>query len=1146
MAKNYQDFKKLLFNPKLSKKTAFETLKSSYSFEEQQSVLKHLPKSFLPFLGGDCLIKSKEILGNSKDVINYDFRTPFDWYCLQVQHYKIQINQFLSLREEFEKNFLLGRYNESGKILNDVNDSISYSLWALENEFLQVQFEKGLEFNFKLLNASQQLNVTDRALNFLIHFFSVKVEEDISFFNYQTSLNSSYNSVPRHYVNFFNYRLNPMNHLFDGLNDLFSVHSNYSILDRYLLMRNVLAQLSNEDNSDENRNYCKDRSRFLSQYIDDSLLLKVNLFFDDTQQSSKLIDLDKDMIIDLYTKGEYILAINESKKKLLHKPNDFSTLEIFVKSHIHAEIDLGSIAPNPCFLDDTAKLLYKYLSKDGDPNEYFVELLTQANAISNFDFSQEITSFLERNRKIDYFNNNKRAYFYSKSLNPFDYQIFKKNDQRKRFLIDTIPKSTTGEFFLMLNNPIKYDIFKEVIPDYRRLLYIAITCYVNGEIAEAKNYLEQILPKCSHAGFLFEVAVDCLFKCYVELKDLDSAIDLYVTTYLKNEMLVSRIDSSKAVEIIISQNFRSVNHNNINFPIFIYFTPTETHTKFIAYDLFMRSINASKPTELTTLLNNIGSAEILFLKSVATSKIISRKAMVFRNSLQVIKERIEICQTLSKIDRERIEDYSKEISELTKRLTVQQRIKEIDQSMIYVDENGIIGHELTEINKGFNRFRSISELLNLNKIDATGISYDALKELMKGNIDRDTYKKSIRKTDIHFEHFTELFIQIRDKFLFSNHYGLDYYLSQRIRHGTIIGQLRKQFQELNLVTSKSSDDGDYLPNRFWSDQQLELQGNVKQDFENRMAGFSRKIDELIIELKDNFIQIKTEDAKTIQTGWFDYMYIPNWHRDTLYSLFVSKIQLITDFNEFVTIIFDVLWDMTATNLNNVRNAIDEDVKVLLIHHLDELESDLMVILKDSQPGKILKNIADCRTNIQAEVDTVIRWFNKSKNDEIDFTLADAFNTSLAIVNNINSPFLISFNEQLESKTPFKGAYFTHFVDLLKIFITNISNYFKENDLNNRTATVHFILNDDKLIVDFSNHLADIGSQETLLVKIEDINKKLLSANYSAIRGEGKSGFYKANNILKNVFRDLSNELIFNVTNDTFNVKLIISVKNLLV
>lgn len=1138
------EFNKLLFNPRAIRKNLFENLKTNYTFEDQKSVIKHLPKSYLTFITRGCIVKDIKDLGNNDNSVKYDYEILLNWYCHQIMQHSSLINSFLSQRKKFENDFLLGRYSESMSALDSIASS-SQSLWSIENQFLQVQFEKGLEFNFQLLNSYQNLGIRDRAFYFLAHFFSFKVEEDISYFGYETSLKSSYSGIPMHYVNFFNYRLNTITQNIGNLEELLSVYNRYPIIDKYLLIRDVFADFAKKDKENTKRELALERSKYLITEINDELLNKIIYYVDSNSAIKDFPASQKSEIIDLYTLGKYEDVIVEARDFLKINADDFSILEVYVKAHIYLNVELNQISNNSCFLNNISHSLFLYLKKEKDPNEAFVDLLSQANSISGFDFSKQLISFLQQNMLIDDSDREPTAYFYSMDYNPLHHNCFSTYTEKSNFL--QMYKSVTADFFTSIFSNEELGEIEDIIPNYRYSYYKGIYYYEQGRFDDCRNTLHPLVGTCKHVGFLYENIVNILFKCYVDLSDLDSAIDLYVSTLLYNEELVSRIDTKTAIKFIEEQSYKNVKHENINFPIFISQSAAEIHSKYIAYDLYMRSLNAKRPTELLKIIEKFGAAEFLFLRVVANAKIISRKVLVFKNSLEVIKERIEICQALSKLDNNYISEYTKEISELTKRMTVQQRIKQIDQSMIYVDENGLISHEMGDINKSFNRFRTISELMNHNKIDPKGISYDALLDLIVGNIDTNTYKKSTRKTDLHFELFVQLFVQVRDKFLFSNYYGLDYYISQRIRHGTIIGQIRKLFQELNLVTSKSSEEGQYLPNEFWSVTELKLDDEIRELFENRMSEFSKTIDTLITDLKDKFIQIKTEDPKTVQTGWFNYMYIPAWHKDYLYSFFNKKISLITDFNEFIDSIFDILWDMTSQNLKKIRAGIDESVKGTLIEYLDELETDLSSILTRNQSGKIMKSIADCRTNVQSGVDIVGRWFNRSKNDEIDFTLADAFNTSLQIVNNINSPFVIKFNECLESLTLFKGLFFTHFVDLLKIFITNTFNYYKGNQLLSQTADVTFNLQEEILLIDFVSTLSDIDiSNDVLANKIDEIKYGLLSANYSSLRGEGKSGFYKANNIIKNAFRDKSNEIVLELRENKFVVKIIISTKNLIV
>lgn len=59
-----------------------------------------------------------------------------------------------------------------------------------------------------------------------------------------------------------------------------------------------------------------------------------------------------------------------------------------------------------------------------------------------------------------------------------------------------------------------------------------------------------------------------------------------------------------------------------------------------------------------------------------------------------------------------------------------------------------------------------------------------------------------------------LFTKVVIKFLFDDD-GLDSYLSTRVRHGTLQGQIRRAFSNNNLITEKISDTSNiYAPNEY--------------------------------------------------------------------------------------------------------------------------------------------------------------------------------------------------------------------------------------------------------------------------------------------------------------------------------------------
>ncbi len=1143
MNTKYLQFKKNLYNKDVNKKVLFDFLKINYSFSEQEYIINKTPRVFESLIFGTPFFSSIIEFGKRKLDYFESEETELNWYVHLFKKYSGELNLFLEKKKAYEINFLLGNYSKSGEILDEIK-SITFSYWGLENKFLQTQYEKGLEFNLKLLNRSKNQEVSDPAFFYLVHFFSNKVEEDISYFSYINALENSINwGMSKDYKSYFLYRLNSVSHDFHNKGGLLWASSNLSLIDKYMLYKDIVASILSKQPIEEEYYFIKTHCIYLSNYLEDSFFSNALFFAFKENQKFTIKENDEIRLIDLFTLGKYDDVILNSKRYFL-KNVSFCIIEIYVKSHLHLGKDLQHIGDNKSVLNVLLRLTYNILLREKISNEAVIELLTIANALSSFHISKEIVAFL--NYHISKENNIEtriKSFLFSKDNNPIYFDIFENVDSMQSYLKRiSEDNSITVDFFQEILNDT--NIKRLEIPEYRISFYSAINYFNNKNYKSCKLEIEKILKEVENISYLKEQCLKLLFFSFVELLEYNNAIDLYVNNYILSPLLVSKINAEKLSEIIVRTKWKNINHSNINFPIFIYLSHSDIHPKYISYDLYMRTQNILTPSKLHEIEGLEFAQKIFFLKNIATPKIISRKAIVFKNSTDVLKERISICQYLSKIDERNNDEYNKEISDITQRLTVQQRIKEIDESKIYIDENGILEKELTEVQKGFNRFRNISQLLKESNIDATGIGYDALYDLLKGNIDADTYKTSIRKTDIHFELFTQLFLEIRDKFLFSNQYGLDYYLSQRIRHGTIINQLRKSFKTYNLITTKSSKSEGYLPNIYWVNK-LDIKNETKTEFEQRLNLFSSNIDNIISNLKNKYIQIKTEDPKTNQTGWFDYMYIPLWNSTWLYSLFIKELQFFTDFEGFVKSIFEILWEITGRNLSLIRERLNQEVKNELISELDKLEVELKRLLPNKEGVSLFRSIAECRTNIQADVDYVITWFNKSKNDEIDFTFDDALNTSLQIVNNIISPNTLDVKIQNNtSKQLIKGMYFTHFVDLTKIFLTNIYDYYSKVEIEDKETTIVASEENGLLVLVFSNSLReeeDINNLKSIIRKKQDEAEK----HIKGIRGEGSTGFPKANNILKNVFKN-NNLLDFDINKEKFIVKCEIQLNNLIV
>ncbi|MCA1386755.1 hypothetical protein I6F34_38995, partial [Bradyrhizobium sp. BRP05] len=172
--------------------------------------------------------------------------------------------------------------------------------------------------------------------------------------------------------------------------------------------------------------------------------------------------------------------------------------------------------------------------------------------------------------------------------------------------------------------------------------------------------------------------------------------------------------------------------------------------------------------------------------------------------------------------------------------------------------------------------------------------------------------------------------EILDFFLSNNEYGLDTYLSTRIRHGTLQGQLRSPFQKNNLITTRKSDKSDeYIANDIMLKR---INGNAKS-INKIFSDFSYKIDSLIEDVKKNWMQIKI-NGKNPQ-GMFDFDDL-----DLSFEELYSNVSSESSPKIIFELIIQHLWDETEKSLERIRERLKKELCDQFIELLTKLQEDL--------------------------------------------------------------------------------------------------------------------------------------------------------------------------------------------------------------
>src|SRR5207253_2252884 len=160
----------------------------------------------------------------------------------------------------------------------------------------------------------------------------------------------------------------------------------------------------------------------------------------------------------------------------------------------------------------------------------------------------------------------------------------------------------------------------------------------------------------------------------------------------------------------------------------------------------------------------------------------------------------KVCRMLLEMDPEYAESYRTEIKDILRRLMIQKRIREIEQSKIFVDVEGLKNKLKKTMKESFSRYLSFLKS-NVQPSTQSDVK-DAIQLASLGSLDK-LIKLSLPENEVT-DIFQRMVVEFRDQFVSSTEHGLDGYLSVRIRHGTLEGQLRRPLEAANLITQRDS------------------------------------------------------------------------------------------------------------------------------------------------------------------------------------------------------------------------------------------------------------------------------------------------------------------------------------------------------
>jgi len=1066
------------------------------------------------------------------------------WYSKFIKRYSEEITCFLELEEKFESNFISGEYLRAKEILNEIENRVCASNWGVEKRLLIAEYGNGFKQNKEIL-AGLVDKENNAITNILARYQSIRIEKNLSFIKSSEIINGLFKSYIENpgIEKFFQFKLDFYSHSYHTHHGyILDIESGASIIDKYITFIHVicllLCQTENYDKSSEVASILLE----ISKDIDDPRLISILYFLG---ESPKIILSKRNrnflQILDIYTRGEYELVLSSCQKVLLENSTCFELYEIFVKANQRLNRQVPHIFLENSIAAGILNELGNILQKNSETEQSLMKLHKLFNSIGLTSWAYKLFCFFKH--EYSFLNDDENSTLFSFLISGyFNPLLANYLPQKSRILFleaiegENITPTTSLVRFMLSEDEFE---FKSIDVESFRILHYSIIKKVDAKKFQLAlddiNHLEAENNEILKVHYINESLLKLKIHCLLELEDWNNSINLIVSSNIDNPNLFNKILPRSLINYALSPDEITLK-GNICLPIFIYQYQNYVvnNDLWIAYDNFLDFHSISFPKQIEEIKENFEPKYLVyFLKNICRQDVYD-SSYLFENQDELDNERIEICSILMRIDKINYEEYINEISEISRIQLVRKGIKQIDESKIYVDVKGIKKSTDSDIKESFERSLKLSNL-SLENLTLLDDNVDNVIVAFYGK-SPDSNRIEIKDSNIHitsysrFRLFADMFYKIRDKFIASNEFGIDTYLSMRIRHGTLQGEIRSVFEKNNLVTKKDETSDSYKNNEYWLTSIGISDSNHQVLFNNVMAELSTSVDSISNDLKNKKLQIRTE--KKASEGFFDYSY----SEAELLELFSAKFGAIIDYDEFFSSIIEELWFKTERNLTEIREYISHSVRNEMQAQLKsmplKLESSL-TRFEYQELNRLFRNLTECQTEISQELIKISEWFKRSNSQTInDFKIDLPIETTIRTLKRLFKEYgELQPVIEIDCMIVFDGEFFPHFTYIFQNLLHNILQHSGLTCCELKVKIRVSVVNNE-LVIFISNNISKDQ-------KLEDLNKiinermellrQVKLRDNEKIRSEDGTGYLKVHKTIRtDLLRDNSTITIDNV------------------
>jgi hypothetical protein len=472
----------------------------------------------------------------------------------------------------------------------------------------------------------------------------------------------------------------------------------------------------------------------------------------------------------------------------------------------------------------------------------------------------------------------------------------------------------------------------------------------------------------------------------------------------------------------------------------------------------------------------------------------------FSSSRELEDERLSVCSLLKELDEREASAYDAEIREIIRNQNIYRGIREVEASKIWVDQDGIrrwAGKTLAESYARFLSLRAARLKPEQNPAEALSRELNADEVVEQdGNLSLPDDEIANLLVTMVKEFASQCFLDRQN--------GLDCYLSLRIRHGALSGQMRASLEEEKIITlQREPGSGDYAPNQFWIDRLSTRDAEMALRVDTRLREFSREFDNVIEGFSKEYVQIQTETKKS---GLFSPVLLP-----AKVLLAVEDIHSETTFDSFLDICFQIFWESIEVSLAAVRDYIIDHLGPQVDKIFLMLLSDIDSLTAGHATPELDNAIRNAQTKTRHAIEQVKDWFRQPKPlQPTIISFRQLIEISLEAVRRMYRDFDPQVSYDLGDLPSF--VQLQKFTDIFFILLDNVRKH--SGIRAGLSIEIKASQVGNNLAIEFRNNIAPGIRNEETEARVQEIQAKIAEGAYQrAVSSEGGTGLMKIRNIV---------------------------------